>query len=63
MMMPKMGGRELADKLKKVLPRLKVILMSGHPEDARSPLSGFHFLQKPFSMLSLAGAVREVLDK
>lgn len=62
MMMPKMGGRELARKLTGILPQIKVILMSGHPEDAQYSTHDVYFLQKPFSMLSLATTVREVLD-
>ena len=60
MMMPRMGGREVAAKLRETLPGLKVVLMSGNPED--SPLDDMHFLQKPFSIHSLGTLVRKVLD-
>jgi PAS domain S-box-containing protein len=60
MMMPKMGGRELATRLREIMPDLKVILMSGHPQEP--PDSGTHFLQKPFSLASLATTVRIALN-
>lgn len=61
MMMPKMSGLTLARTLKEVLPGLKVVLMSGHPQHLQSA-SGMHFLEKPFSMHALATTLREVLD-
>lgn len=60
MMMPKMGGRELASRLRETIPDLNVILMSGHPQEA--PDGGTHFLQKPFSLSSLATTVRAALN-
>ncbi|MBV9182112.1 MAG: response regulator, partial [Acidobacteria bacterium] len=61
MMMPKMSGLTLARTLKEVLPGLKVVLMSGHPQHLQSA-SGMRFLEKPFSMHALATTLREVLD-
>lgn len=58
--MPKIGGRELASKLRKYLPRLRVLLMSGHVEDSQLGTDTY-FLQKPFSMLLLANTVRKAL--
>ncbi len=64
--MPKTGGRELAEDLRRTIPTLKVLFMSGYTSDAiiRSAVleSGEAFVQKPFSMQSLARKVREVLD-
>ncbi len=62
MMMPKMGGRELAQKLREKIPYLKVVLMSGHPGELEPGSDGTHFVQKPFSLVSLAGAIREALN-
>jgi CheY-like chemotaxis protein len=66
--MPKIGGRELAERLSELHPELHVVLSSGYAEHGllegetstlrRCPL----FLQKPFSADQLAGAIREVLD-
>ena len=62
--MPKMGGRELAYSLREKMPTLKVVLVSGYAGDPEktSGLDGIRFIQKPFSMHYLASTVREVLD-
>jgi len=66
MVMPKAGGRDLAEELKKTTPQLKVILVSGYAGDTvvgRDLDSlGVHFLQKPFPMQLLARTVRDLLD-
>jgi two-component system, cell cycle sensor histidine kinase and response regulator CckA len=64
--MPKMSGRELADRLCGNLPNLKVLFVSGYTgsviihHGVLDP--GTHFLQKPFSAAQLGGKVREVLE-
>ena len=62
--MPKMGGRELAQGLRRKMPGLKVVLVSGYAGDPErtSGLEASRFVQKPFSMHHLASTVREVLD-
>ena len=64
--MPRTGGRELAEALHRILPQLKVIFISGYTGDyvVRNAIleSGAAFVQKPFSMQSLARKIREVLD-
>jgi len=64
--MPKAGGRDLAEQLRKAAPHLKVILVSGYAGQSilgsDTNLVGAHFLQKPFPMQQLAQKVREVLD-
>ncbi len=64
--MPKKGGRELAEELRRTLPNLKVLFISGYTGDfvVRNAIleSGAAFVQKPFSMQYLAKKVREVLD-
>ena len=62
--MPKMGGRELAQGLRRKMPGLKVVLVSGYAGDPErtSGLEASQFVQKPFSMHHLASTVREVLD-
>ncbi|MBN1937665.1 MAG: GAF domain-containing protein [Anaerolineae bacterium] len=64
--MPGMSGRELAEQILTLCPEIKVLYMSGHTDDAiihhgvqRSELA---FLQKPFSLHSLAARVHEVLS-
>ncbi|MBU4126279.1 MAG: PAS domain S-box protein, partial [Proteobacteria bacterium] len=64
--MPRMGGKELSEKLQPFYPRMKVIYMSGYTDNAiveHGVLApGLNFLQKPFTPESLALKVREVLD-
>ena len=63
--MPELGGRELAEGAVKLRPGLKIMFMSGHTQDVvlREGLQrGIAFLQKPFTPLGLAEKVRETLD-
>jgi CheY-like chemotaxis protein len=64
MVMPRLGGAALAEKLRISHPETKVILMTGYSEYAgRAPEEAPEWptLQKPFSRESLVGKVREVL--
>jgi two-component system cell cycle sensor histidine kinase/response regulator CckA len=64
--MPQMGGRELAARVRALRPQIKVLYTSGYTEQAivhREVLGrGIAFLPKPFDPTSLARKVREVLD-
>jgi CheY-like chemotaxis protein len=63
--MPEMGGRELAERLTAALPGLRVLFVSGYTEDRailKGVRDGGHFLAKPFAQATLARKVREVLD-
>jgi PAS domain S-box-containing protein len=66
LVMPKMSGRELAERLALVRPDMRILLMSGYSDKAVTrqgmlPTS-FAFVQKPFSPPHLARKVREILD-
>jgi PAS domain S-box-containing protein len=65
--MPGMGGRELAEQLRGRQPGLRVLFMSGYTTDEvlRQGIEAeaVHFLQKPFTPDSLARKVRDVLVK
>ncbi len=64
--MPKMNGRELADKLRPIRPKMRVLYMSGYTDDAIFHFDvlavGVAFIQKPITPNALARKVREVLD-
>jgi PAS domain S-box-containing protein len=65
MVLPGMDGKQLAESLAGTIPGLKVLFMSGHTQDTafRDELSRGDraFLQKPFTMSTLVGKIREVL--
>lgn len=66
MVMPRMSGREVAQRVLEQRPDVKVVYMSGYTDDvlmrsgALKP--GMSFLQKPLRPEALGAKVREVLD-
>jgi len=63
--MPHMSGRDLAERLSRVRPKMKVLFMSGYTDHAlmhRELTPGGAFLQKPFTPEGFARKVRSVLD-
>ncbi|MEA1968261.1 MAG: transporter substrate-binding domain-containing protein [Thermodesulfobacteriota bacterium] len=64
--MPEMGGKELACKVVKLLPGIKVLYTSGHTDSHIVKMGeleqGLNFIQKPFSMQALSEKIREVLS-
>ena len=65
--MPEMNGKEMAKNLLSLYPNLKRLFMSGYTADVIAHHGvldeGVQFLQKPFSVQTLAAKVREVLDE
>jgi len=65
--MPEMSGPELAAKLLPLRPAMKVMYVSGYPDDIvaihGSPGPDIVFLAKPFTIKLLAAKLREVLEK
>lgn len=66
MVMPRMGGHDLAERLVPLRPEMKVLFMSGYTDKVslhhRVLNREAAFLQKPFGPGTLTAKVREVLD-
>jgi PAS domain S-box-containing protein len=64
--MPEMNGRDLAEKVTKIFPDIKLLFMSGYAADVITHQGvleeGVAFMQKPFATNELAKKIREVLD-
>jgi CheY-like chemotaxis protein len=65
--MPRKGGKEAYEEMRKGNPNLKVLFMSGYSADAEHEsfvlTPGTPFLPKPYTPSALARKVREVLDR
>jgi DNA-binding response OmpR family regulator len=62
-MMPDLNGRDLAEKLHRQKPGLKVLLISGyHNRKDDSPTTSIPLIRKPFAGSVLLERIREVLD-
>lgn len=63
--MPKMSGREFADRLLEIHPDIKLLFVSGYADDVvlQAGISrlGTPFLQKPYTLRQLAGKIQDVL--
>jgi signal transduction histidine kinase len=67
MIMPKKNGKEAAETIRKVSPRIKILFASGYTMDiiktSELAEAGFDFIHKPFQPTDLLIKVREVLDR
>jgi DNA-binding response OmpR family regulator len=65
LMLPRLSGRDVAERLTAVRPGLRVLYMSGYPEDVLLQQGvqpgADNYLHKPFSLAGLVRKVREVL--
>ena len=65
--MPRMGGKELASLSKKISPGIKILFTSGYNDDVVD-LKGVldpnvDFIKKPSSLTTLTCKIREILDR
>jgi CheY-like chemotaxis protein len=65
--MPKKNGREVYEEIKRIVPDIKVLFMSGYTADIISEKgilkAGLDFISKPVSPKDLLKLVREILDR
>jgi signal transduction histidine kinase/ActR/RegA family two-component response regulator len=61
--MPRMSGSELAERVKAIKPDTKILFMSGYSEYSGNGLKApqFPILQKPFSISALVSKVRDAI--
>jgi len=66
LVMPKMNGKELAEKLTSSFPHIKIIFTSGYAEDhlvhEGELESHINFVEKPYTFNNLLNKIREILD-
>jgi CheY-like chemotaxis protein len=66
MVIPRLEGKPLAERMAILFPGIKVLFISGYTEQLviqhSRLIHGVAFLHKPFSAAALARKVREVLD-
>jgi CheY-like chemotaxis protein len=66
LVMPGMGGVDLARQLKMHYPHVKIVAMTGYPqtqEDIDLLDQGFHaWVQKPFEMETILAVLRRILE-
>ncbi len=65
MIMPKMNGRVLYEKIRKINPRIKIIFISGYSADLircnDMPANNVSFINKPFSKKALFDEIKNIL--
>ena len=66
LVMPGLGGRQVAERLRELRPDLRVLVMSRYAERAgawhEEIAARGHYLEKPFTPRALQAKVRELLD-
>ncbi len=67
LILPRMGGTEIARRVAEARPGTRILLMSGYPADIVAGAgvlpAGTNLVEKPFTPAELTAAVREVLDR
>ncbi len=64
LMMPEIGGRDLARRLLERYPTMKALFVSGYGDEAMAShrLNPRYLLRRPYRQVGLVGKVRELLD-
>ena len=65
-LMPQLGGRELAEQIGHILPDCRVMFVSANTDDQNLLRDGVHssvtLLRKPYTLLEASQTIRTVLD-
>jgi len=65
LVMPKMNGPQLSEKIKEIMPNIKILYMSGYTSNiiARHGIleNGVNFIQKPFCIRHLSKKIQETI--
>ena len=65
--LPGQNGRDLANELRSISPELRIVFISGYPENAVTRngvrAAGMSYLPKPYSSQSLTRKVRQALEE
>lgn len=65
--MPRMSGRELAEKIKQINPEIRVLFSSGYSDDRNmmrdQNLKTIDFINKPFTPEELGRKIRQLFDR
>ncbi len=65
--MPRLNGKELASTIQSHHPEMKIILISGYPDDFLArygvPTERIRYLKKPFTATTLLETVRDELNR
>lgn len=63
--MPKKNGREVYEEIRRMMPGIRVLFISGYPAGITKGIlkEGLSFLLKPISPNELTRKIREVLDR
>ena len=59
--MPRLGGLELAESVKKVHPKMPILFMTGQPLSLDCPMKGYTILHKPFLRQALIDAIHQLI--
>ncbi|MFT3700102.1 MAG: ATP-binding protein [Kofleriaceae bacterium] len=60
--MPRLGGRELSERIRQLVPEIRILFMSGHADDVVLRHGVVAFIGKPIQPDALLAKLREVLD-
>jgi len=61
--MPQLSGRDVLRKIRKEMPQVSVIIVTGFPASMDDFEGATGIIQKPFTLAKLVSSVREVLDR